>query len=235
MENTDNKQYVAYFRISLDKAMKDEHGKKIKDSSFGLDAQKAIVHHYYKPVKEFVEIRSGKNITDRKVFQECLEYCIKNNAYLVCAKQDRLSRNVDDCRSILEQLKGRLVLCDIPGQLDKFTLTMYAAFSERERELIGIRTSLALQQKLKTEGKWQKSNPEFKNGNIAKVGRQAHTDNAKSNLNNKRAASVICSKIKEGMSLQAIVQHLNDNGFKTSTGKAFTNGTQVKRIQKQFC
>lgn len=235
MENTDNKQYVAYYRISLDKAMRDEHGRKVKDSTFGLDAQKAIVQYYYKPIKEFVEVKSGKNITDRKVFQECLEYCIKHNAYLVCAKQDRLSRNVDDCRNILEQLKGRLVLCDIPGNIDKFTLTMYAAFSERERELTSIRTSLALQQKIKTEGKWQKINQDYVNGTVGKLGTAALVEKAKDNEHNQRAASVICSKVKEGMTYQQILVHLNNSKHLTSTGKPFNSVTQVSRIYHKFC
>ena len=48
--------------------------------------------------------------------------------------------------SIYNELDKRLVSCDIPN-LDKFTLTIFMAIADREKELIGIRTKAALKAK----------------------------------------------------------------------------------------
>lgn len=231
----ENRRYVAYYRISVENKNSIKKGRS-RDESLGIDAQKHIVQHFFHCEHEFTEIKSGKSISDRPILQKAMEYCKKNNAFLVCAKQDRLSRSVDDCRLILEQLKGKLILCDIPGEkLDLFSLTLYAAFSERERMLISLRTSQALQRKLATEGKWQQSNPAFKNGAIGKIGTATIQAKARSNDNNKAAASIVCVLKTAGKKYTEIMEHLNQNGFKTSTGKHFINISQVHRLYTNFC
>lgn len=130
-------------------------------------------------------------------------------AALVVAKIDRLSRDVDDGRYVLKALNNRLRSCDIPGDIDKFSLTMYLAFAERERELISIRTSQALQAKIKNTGKWQVTHPDFQNGTIGRRGVAVIKRNALENENNKRAAASICDKLKAGMKIPQIVEHLN--------------------------
>ena len=70
------------------------------------------------------------------------------------AKIDRLSRDTEQSLSIYRNLDGRLNSCDIP-HLDKFTLTLFMAIADRERELIGLRTKQALDQKRKWVGEWR--------------------------------------------------------------------------------
>lgn len=231
--NTEQK-YVAYYRVSKNNSKADKD--KNKSKGLSQDAQKLIVNHYYKDniVKEFEEIESGKNITERPILQAAIEYCLKHNLNLAVAKVDRLSRNVDDVRYVFKALKGKLSCCDIPGQVDLFMLTMYANFAERERELISLRTSQALQAKITREGKWQKSNPDYKSGKVAAIGRAANTEKALTNENNIKAADVICSKIKEGMSIPEIVIHLNNKKYKTARGNTFSY-PQVARLIESFC
>ena len=125
-------KYVAYYRLSK---MDD------RSAGLGLEAQRQIVEHYFRghDIKSFTEIKSAKNITERPQLQQAIAFCIAHNCNLVVAKLDRLSRDVDDCRHVLHILGSRLRSCDIPGPLDKFTLTLFAAFAERERELISLR------------------------------------------------------------------------------------------------
>jgi len=131
--------FVAYYRVST---------KGQGESGLGLEAQRAIVQHFAKGadiVLGLTEVASGSSLERRPLLEEALSLCEKEGHSLIVAKMDRLSRNVDHARAILERLgEGRLVCCDLPNT-DKFTLTMYTAFAERERELISIRTKVALE------------------------------------------------------------------------------------------
>lgn len=228
------KRYVAYYRISKDNEK--SKSKRNSNVTLGLEAQKQIVNHFYKPEKEFIEMnKSGKNITDRPILREAIDYCTKYKCYLVCAKQDRLSRSVEDCRHILEALQRRLILCDIPAEeLDLFILTLFAAFSEREREFIGLRTSQALQRKLANTGKWQKENPEFTNGNVGRLGVEAIKEKAKNNSYNRQSSSIINGWRSTGLTWKQILANLQEKQFYTSTGKQFTSISQVKRMYHNF-
>ena len=216
--------HVAYYRISKDDGRSRSRG-------LGLEAQESIVKHFYRNtiVKEFTEVKSAKNIKERPILQDALAYCLANGCALVVAKVDRLSRNVDDCRLILQELKGNLLACDIPGPIDKFTLTLFAAFAEREREMISLRTSQALQAKLKREGTWQKGNDLFKNAEFREKAYAANRLKASTNGNNVRATEIIALKKQEGFNFVEIANYLNHKQFKTSKGKDF-GPVQVQRL-----
>jgi DNA invertase Pin-like site-specific DNA recombinase len=220
---------VAYYRIS-------KEPKKKEGRYLGIEAQQAIVEHYYPELERtFTEVKSGKNINEREQLQQAVDYCKKHKAILVVAKLDRLSRSVEDCLFIWKELKGNVRFCDIPGTPDKFTITMYAAFAERERELISLRTSQALQSKIKNEGNWNRNHTvAFLSGEVAKKAVEAHKEKAKNNPNNKIAANIICTVLKGGSTLKEVADKLNALGCKTSTGKEF-NPIQVSRIRDRYC
>jgi len=224
-----SKKYVAYYRTS-----KDSHqsGRSIS-KGLGLEAQRQIVAHFAPQTeKEFTEVKSAKNITDRPVLQEAIDFCLKNNCWLIVAKLDRLSRNVDDVRFVHSKLNKKITFCDIPsdGETDLFTITLFAAFAERERELISLRTSQALKAKIQKEGKWQKSNPNIVKLNEMAV--EAIKSKAKDNENNIRALEMITSKKREGLSFKEIAELLNASKFKTSQNCEF-RPSQVVRIYKR--
>lgn len=195
----------------------------------GLEAQRAIVTRFYTIQNEYIEVKSAKNITERPILQEAIKYCIEHNCGLVIARVDRLSRDVDDCRLILKQLEGKLFACDIPGVMDKFTLTLYAAFAERERELTSIRTSQALQAKLKREGPWQKGNALFSTEAVRNAAKATIKAKAKANPNNVRARSYIAELRQNGLNYVQIAAKLNENSYKTSQNCDFSP-MQVKRL-----
>lgn len=217
------KEWIPYLRVST---------KGQEKSGLGLEAQKAIIKHYaaiegVEIVQEYVEAESGKDIENRKTLKQCIDECKKRNAILVVAKLDRLSRDVEHIFNIIKQLgEGNFKSCDLPST-DSLTLSIFAGLAQREREIISIRTKLALQAK---KARGEKLG---KHENFSAIGRNlgvlANERKARNNSNNIRAKSLIIRCKNEGMSLQAIANELNSNNFKTSTGKNFTK-MSVKRL-----
>ncbi|MDB5241642.1 MAG: resolvase [Spirosoma sp.] len=217
-----SKQYVIYYRVST---------KKQGESGLGLDAQRAYVNHFYhdKPIlAQFTDIRSGKTIHKRPELQKALTLCQQTLATLVVAKIDRLSRNTEQALQIYRELDGRLESCDIPN-LDKFTLTLFMAIADRERELIGLRTKQALQQKIIQHGEWRVSGPNPKKTAAGLVGAQLVREMAEENENNRRARAMSTMLRQAGKTYDQIAQALNQAGFRSARGCAF-QATQVRRL-----
>lgn len=124
-------KYVAYYRVSTDKQ---------GNSGLGLDAQRRAVEQY-SPVKEFTEIESGGN-NSRPILQKAIEYCKDNGYCLVIAKLDRLARSVYFISSLIET-KVDFVAADMPNA-NKFTLHIFAAAAELERDQISERTKAGM-------------------------------------------------------------------------------------------
>ncbi|WP_052600189.1 recombinase family protein [Aureispira sp. CCB-QB1] len=220
------KGYVAYYRVST---------KKQKRSGLGLESQKAIVEYYsskenIKVVKYFIEAESGKDIANRPKLDEAIKLCLDKGFTLIVAKLDRLSRDVEHVFKIHKQLHERLVCCDLP-QTDTLTLSIFAGLAQKERELISIRTKAALATK-KEQGH-KLGNPDNFSDEGRKKGSQTTIQKALNNPNNKRAIQLISSFKKEGLSYQKIADTLNNNAFKTATGKPFGRNT-VKYIYDKY-
>ena len=215
-------KYIVYYRVSTKKQGK---------SGLGLESQKAIVEYYIDKadiLDTYTDVLSGKS-TDRPGLQKAIERCKSTLATLVVAKIDRLSRKTEDALEIYSVLEGRLYSCDIPN-LDKFTLTIFMAIADRERELISIRTKQALAER-KKQGKVL-----GKKQNLTEIGRkkahQANKDKALLNVNNMRATALIKEMRSQNLTYQDIAKTLNKNGFKTSQGKEFKK-TTVLRLYKR--
>ncbi|MBK0401821.1 recombinase family protein [Adhaeribacter sp. BT258] len=221
---SDKKKYVFYFRVST---------KRQGESGLGLDAQRTYLNHFYSGknvLAEFTDAVSGKSIDNRPQLLKALELCKKEKSILVVAKIDRLSRNTEQALSIYRDLEGRLESCDIPN-LDKFTLTLFMAIADRERELISIRTKNALDEVIRRRnGKnWREASAAYKTGEASKSGILAIKAKALANANNKRAGALISEYRDKGFSWQIISDKLNDAGFKASKGGKF-QAVQVQRI-----
>ena len=128
------KKVVAYYRVSTGKQE--------------TDSQKPIVKRYLaqqekglKVIGEFEEIESGKN-NNRPQLNAAIELCKKENALLIIAKLDRLSRSVAFIAA-LQESGVEFKVCDMP-EADKFTIHIFAALAQKERELISERTKAGL-------------------------------------------------------------------------------------------
>jgi DNA invertase Pin-like site-specific DNA recombinase len=215
-------QYVIYYRVST---------KKQGESGLGLDAQRAYVDYFYRGksiLAELTDIRSGKTISQRPELQKALALCQQQGAILVVAKIDRLSRDTEQALQIYRELDGRLESCDIPN-LDKFTLTLFMAIADRERELIGLRTKQALDQKRKQVGEWRKGGGNEKKAAAGLIGAEMAREQINGNENKRRAKVLATTLRSAGKNLQAIADQLNTAGFKTVRGKTF-DATRVRRL-----
>ncbi|QCR24507.1 recombinase family protein [Pontibacter sp. SGAir0037] len=221
----ENKPIIVYYRVST---------KRQGESGLGLEAQRTYVRHFYsqEPVAEFVETVSGKDITNRPKLQQALALCKQHRATLVVAKIDRLSRNTEQALRIYSELEGRLESCDIPN-LDKFTLTLFMAIADRERELISLRTKAALDEKRKRDGEWRLPSAVFMNGEASSIGVVAIQEKAQANINNRKAAALVKSlRIYQKLTWRQIAQELNMGGFRTSRGGEF-QATQAMRLYSE--
>lgn len=219
-------QYVIYYRVST---------KRQGDSGLGLEAQRAYIEYYYqdKPIlAEFTEVQSGKDVLNRPKLTKALALCKKHRAVLVVAKIDRLSRNTEQALIIYRELEGRLESCDIPN-LDKFSLTLFMAIADRERELISIRTKGALIQKIKRSGEWRTSSNAFETGEAARLGHVTIKANATDNPNSRPASAMIKQLVKEGHNWSEIARQLNAGGFKTPKGNIY-QAIQVQRLYNRL-
>ena len=127
-------KYVAYYRVST---AKQGH------SGLGLESQRQLVSSYEADIiGEFTEIESGK-IDNRPQLELALDLCRRNNAAILIAKIDRLSR---DAAFLLTLRKAGvdIIAADMPnaGTLE---FGVRAVVAQHEREEISKRTKQALQ------------------------------------------------------------------------------------------
>lgn len=219
-----NSQYVAYLRVSTHKQGL---------SGLGLEAQREIIRnhlHDTNPIAEFVEVESGRK-SERPKLKEALTLCRKEDATLIVAKLDRLARSVSFLSGLLES-DVEIVFCDFP-QANKMVLHIISAISQYEAELIAARIKASLQAK-KSRG-FRLGNPEhLLNKHRQAIQNSINTCKAKadSNPNNKRAVAMLRTLVKENHSYKEMAEILNNEGFVSSKGCAFTKSTVYKLIKR---
>ncbi|TLM67217.1 MAG: resolvase [Deltaproteobacteria bacterium] len=205
--------YVAYYRVSTDRQGK---------SGLGLDAQKKQVCDFIsnsngRLTGEFVEVESGRN-NDRPELAKAIRQSQLTGSRLVIAKLDRLSRSLNYITSLAES-RVDFVVCDLPG-CDQFTINLYGALAQRERELISQRTKAALQAAKAKNVKL--GTPENLTPEAARLGREEGV-RARQRLADAFAlnvAEVIKEYQSEGLSLNQIAREMNNRGILTARGKA---------------
>lgn len=114
----------------------------------GIDAQLHSMRSYVERlgtgriVAEYVEAESGAN-DHRERLLAAIATARRTGAKILIARLDRISR---DAAFILSLRKSGVdfVCADMP-EADSFQISLYAILAQRERELISLRTKLALQ------------------------------------------------------------------------------------------
>lgn len=251
-------KYIVYYRVST---------KGQGESGLGLEAQRSIIHHFIPEgsiAGEYQEVISAKVAPmERPQLAQALKECQEKGYGLAVAKIDRLSRVTEDALAVYSQLGGFLYSADIPMQLgavmDKFTLTIYMAIADRERELIGIRTQSALRSKInrflkaasfdpfkywnarKYEQKAIRENfdnwPLGKTENLSRKaqekGYQARKRNAQTNAAWVQAGEYAQLLREKDLALAAIANRLNEKGYTTRRGCQYQPAT-VQRLLAKF-
>ncbi len=213
---------IAYYRVSTAKQGR---------SGLGLESQRAIVHQFHKAdlAKEYTEVGSGSSVAGRPVLQQAIAEANRLGVPLVVAKVDRLARNTREALKLFDALDGRLICCDVPNA-DRFTLTLFFAFAERERELVSIRTKFALERKRLRDGEWRVSH--LTDEGRAK-GVKVVRERARSNASNRRAIAYAAEILRDNkLTAAALADRLNAAGFRTAKGHRFQRMSAWRVAQK---
>jgi DNA invertase Pin-like site-specific DNA recombinase len=210
MNTEKRKKYVGYFRVSSQKQ---------GDSGLGLEAQKQAVLSFVRDnelVSEFVEIETGTKKKDRPQLRAALQLCKKENAILVIAKLDRLSRNVAFIANLLE-MDVEFIALDMPVA-NRLTIHVLAAVAEHEASIIALRTSSALKV-LKGNGV-KLGKPENLDEKVRKLGPIANKNialNHPANISATALAKIL--RLEKCLSLQRVAFELNCAKLYTRNGK----------------
>ena len=220
------KTYIAYLRQSTVKQ---------QISGLGIEAQRDIIHRHVKNeaaiLHEFVETETGKN-NNRPILKEALKLCREHKSILICAKLDRLSRNVAFTSKLLES-DVDIVFCDFP-QANRLVLHILSSIAEYEAGLISARTRAALQAKKERGAILGKPENLLKNLPRA-ISNSIATNHRKAldNGNNQRAVALIRILSLSGKTYMQMAAELNEQGFRTSRGRSF-QATRVKRLCERY-
>jgi len=215
-------EYVGYIRVST---------KRQGESGLGLEAQESLIRHYYPETGViYQDIKSGKNMTDRHELNKAIRYCKMMGATLVIAKVDRLSRNVQDGLWLLNELNGRLRFCDLPGEVDKFSFTLFLAVAERERDMIRVRIKQALKAKKARGERWNEGNSVPRSAVIKSA--EVRRKKAEMSKENRQAKLTAASLRVGGMSYEQIAKKLNEQSFASPTGGEWGKGS-IYRLLNQ--
>jgi DNA invertase Pin-like site-specific DNA recombinase len=175
-------------------------------------------------VAHFTDVESGKR-ADRPQLQAAIACANQQQAILLIAKLDRLTRNVAFIFALRDS-GVEFVCADMP-EANTLTIGVMATVAQYERELIGERTKKALAEKKRqgvTLGKPENLTPAA----IVKS-QQVRQLNARQHQNNRRAGVLAQSLRQAGNSWTQIANTLNEHGFLTRRGKAF-QAVQVQRV-----
>jgi DNA invertase Pin-like site-specific DNA recombinase len=218
-------KFIAYYRVSTQKQGK---------SGLGLDAQKKMVADFASMnggeiIAEYEEVESGKN-DSRPELMKAMQHASLIGGRLLVGKLDRLSR---DLHFILSLQKSRMdfVVADMPG-CDSFTINIYGALAQREREMIASRTKAGLAAAKARGVKLGTNNlkPELVKEASAKgaqVRRQKADDFAV------KVRPVIDAMLAQGRSLRAVAVELDNLGVQTARGCKWT-ATAVKNAMARI-
>lgn len=219
-------RFVAYFRVSTQRQGK---------SGLGLDAQREQVERFIKHngnriIGEFTEVESGKN-DNRPELVKAIQFAKDNDAVLVIAKLDRLSRKVSFISKLMEG-DVKFVCCDLP-EATELTIHIFAAMAEFERKRISERIKEALNAKRKKQPNWKPGNPENLTKAARKKAHESISRQARESTEVRKAYHYITSLRSQGLSWEKIATQLNKEGYKSRTGKKFY-GWSAWNIYKRF-
>lgn len=133
-----NRNLIAYYRVSTQRQ---------GVSGLGLEAQQDAVRRYAEAngdqvVAEYTEIESGK-ISERPQLAAALDQAARDQAVLVVAKLDRLSRDAEFVLGLRRREGVEFVAVDMP-HANRMMLGIMALVAEYEREQTSARTKVAL-------------------------------------------------------------------------------------------
>ena len=223
-------KYVTYLRLSRDS----KNGR-----NYGLDAQRRDLDVFMdqscpsadgcEEIASYQEIETAVD-DDRPELQKAIAHCKRENACLVVARLDRLSRKVSFISKLTDDKKLSFKVACMP-HADKFQLHIYAALAEQERDFISKRTKAALRAARKRGvvlgglrgDKQEKANQRKRE--IAEAKAERLRDIVQPWVDKYR---------RKEATLMQIAEALSKAGVKTSRGADTWSATQVSRLIKRL-
>jgi len=208
-------KFIAYYRVS---------SRQQEASHLSLEAQRSAVMDYIanngnRIIAEFTEVESGKK-NRRPQLSQAIALAKREDATLVIARLDRLSRNVFFISALMES-KVKFIALDMKDATP-FTIHIYAALAQQERDFISTRTKAALDAKKIREPNWKPGTPE----NLTDEGRvrawETLRRNSREDIRNRHAYHFIKPRIENGETFVSVAKALNAEGYVTREGNAFT-------------
>ncbi len=224
-------RYVAYYRLSKEKKGKD--GIVIRDP-LGIGSQEFTVNNFVTAQRgiilaryQEIETAKYKNAKKRHQLEAAIKFTVENDATLLVAKLDRLTRNAGFLFALRDS-GVNFICCDMPDA-NTLTIGIMASYAQFERERISERTKQGLAE-LKRRG-WVRTNQSKWSDEARVLANLAIKERVSTNPNLTRAKNYIdCLRIN-GLTLSEICFRLNSEGFRTAKGKMWRVG-QVHRILK---
>jgi DNA invertase Pin-like site-specific DNA recombinase len=205
---------IGYIRVSTDKQ---------SEKGVSLEAQQEKIKAYallydLELVDMVIESGSAKSM-DREGLQKALGRLQSGEAEaLVVTKLDRLTRSVADLGKLVECYFQVYGLLSVSEQIDtrsaagRLVLNVLASVSQWEREVIGERTSAAMQH-MRQQNQYTGGKVPY--GFNLVDGELTHNDSEQ------RVLELVRKHREAGMSLRWIAKALADEGFKSRAGKPF--------------
>ena len=222
------KKIIGYLRVSTTKQGID---------GLGMAAQEAAVLKYVEAngtlVAMYAEVETGKraHLENRPELRKALAHAKRAKATLVVAKLDRLSRSVA-VTSALHESGVDFIACDNPSA-NRLTIQILAAVAEGEARAISERTKSALAAAKARGTLLGASRPECRNltpeAGVRGAARSATVRRERALEMYEDLLPEISAMRAEGKTLRAIATTLNEQGYTTSRGAAWS-ATQVLRL-----
>jgi DNA invertase Pin-like site-specific DNA recombinase len=208
------KPAVAYIRVSTGRQGK---------SGLGLEAQQAAIERFaaqegFAIASAFTEVQSGKDDDNKRPqLSAALEAARKAKAPVICAKLDRLSRDVHFISGLMKH-NVAFIVADLGADTDPFMLHLYAALAEKERRMISVRTKDALAA-AKARGKQL--------GGLREYGRELQ----EAAVERAMALKPVLTELSE-LSARAAAAELNRRKVVTPTGAPWSAMTVIRARQR---
>lgn len=209
---------------------------KTMDQSYGIEAQKQDIQRYIELhpgeiVGVYEERETGTNKVERPELKKAIIDCQQQDATLIVAKLDRLSRNVNFTSALMDS-KIPFVCCDNPHATE-FTINILSAVAQQEAKTISARVKAGLEI-AKQRGVKLGAPKSTITDKTREASAKARAERAMNDPNNIKAAHVICISRKNGDTFKKIAEKLNEKGFLTSKKNKF-GAVTVYLLFKKFC
>ncbi|NPD21737.1 recombinase family protein [Alterinioella nitratireducens] len=212
-------KYVTYKRVSTTGQGKSGLGLEAQDRDISLFLEN-YSEEPWEVIGEFTAVVSG-SVEHPLELKEAIALAKGQKATLLVSKLDRLSRKVSVIATLMDDKKLQLKVAQMP-QADKFSLHIYAALAEQERDFISKRTKAALAE-AKAKG--------VKLGGYRKGAEARYRAiSAQADANAQRVINTIQPLREQGMTYQQIADRMTELGVKTAQGSECWYPSTVKRV-----